>query len=91
MRSKSQTAWETAARCATLAQEADNSEEREYYSRLHDGGDPTVWIGGIRIDLMPKETDSCAALCFCHAPLGAGETPVAESLAQLNMRKRLPK
>jgi hypothetical protein len=36
MRSKSQTAWETAARCATLAQEADNSEEREYYARLHD-------------------------------------------------------
>jgi hypothetical protein len=28
MRSKSQTAWETAARCAALAQEADNSEER---------------------------------------------------------------
>jgi hypothetical protein len=30
MRSKSQTAWETAARCATLAQEADDQEEREY-------------------------------------------------------------
>src|SRR5213079_269115 len=36
MRSKSQTAWETAARCATLAQEADNSEEREHYTRLRD-------------------------------------------------------
>jgi DNA integrity scanning protein DisA with diadenylate cyclase activity len=35
-RTKSQTAWETAARCAALAQEADNSEEREYYARLHD-------------------------------------------------------
>jgi len=28
MRSKSQTAWETAARCATLAQEANDPEER---------------------------------------------------------------
>ena len=36
MRSKSQAAWETAARCAALAQEADNSEEREHYVRLHD-------------------------------------------------------
>jgi len=36
MRSKSQTAWETAARWAALAQEADNSEEREYYARVHD-------------------------------------------------------
>jgi len=35
MRSKSQTAWETATKCATLAQEADNPEEREYYARLH--------------------------------------------------------
>jgi hypothetical protein len=36
MRSKGQTAWETAARCAALAQEADNPEEREHYVRLHD-------------------------------------------------------
>jgi len=35
MRSKSQTAWETATKCAALAQEAANSEEREYYVRLH--------------------------------------------------------
>jgi hypothetical protein len=34
MRSKSQAAWETAARCATLAQEADDPQEREYYARL---------------------------------------------------------
>jgi hypothetical protein len=39
MRSKSQTAWETAARCATLAQEADNPQEREHYARLRD-----AWI-----------------------------------------------
>jgi hypothetical protein len=39
MRSKSQTAWETAARCATLAQEADDPEERERYTRLRD-----AWI-----------------------------------------------
>src|SRR5262249_27526534 len=39
MRSKSQTAWETAARCAALAQEADDSQEREHYGRLRD-----AWI-----------------------------------------------
>src|SRR5437870_3519430 len=32
MRSKSQTAWETAGRCA--AQEANDPEEREHYTRL---------------------------------------------------------
>jgi len=36
MRSKSQAAWETAARCATLAQEASDPEEREHYARLRD-------------------------------------------------------
>ena len=36
MQSKSQTAWETAARCAMLAQEAYDQEEREYYVRLRD-------------------------------------------------------
>jgi hypothetical protein len=36
MRSKSQTAWETAGRCAMLAQEANDPEEREHYSRLRD-------------------------------------------------------
>jgi hypothetical protein len=36
MRSKSQTAWETAARCAALAQETDDPEEREHYTRLND-------------------------------------------------------
>jgi hypothetical protein len=39
MRSKSQTAWKTAARYATLAQESDDSEEREHYTRLRD-----AWI-----------------------------------------------
>jgi hypothetical protein len=39
MRSKSQTAWETAAKCATLAQEADDPQEREHYVRLRD-----AWI-----------------------------------------------
>jgi hypothetical protein len=39
MRSKSQTAWEMAARCATLAQEADDPQEREHYARLRD-----AWI-----------------------------------------------
>ena len=39
MRSKSQAAWETAARCATLAQEADDLQEREHYARLRD-----AWI-----------------------------------------------
>src|SRR5919204_2955920 len=36
MRSKSQAAWETAARCATLAQESDDPQEREHYVRLRD-------------------------------------------------------
>jgi hypothetical protein len=36
MTSKSQTAWETAAKCATLAEEATDSEEREYYIRMRD-------------------------------------------------------
>jgi hypothetical protein len=39
MRSKSQTAWETAARCAALAQETDDPQEREHYTRLRD-----AWI-----------------------------------------------
>jgi hypothetical protein len=39
MRTKSQVAWETAARCATLAQEADDPQEREHYARLRD-----AWI-----------------------------------------------
>jgi hypothetical protein len=39
MRSKSQAAWETAARCATLALEADDPKEREHYARLRD-----AWI-----------------------------------------------
>jgi len=39
MRSKSQAAWETAARRAALAQEADDPQEREYYARMRD-----AWI-----------------------------------------------
>jgi hypothetical protein len=39
MRSKSDTAWRTAARMAALAEEADNAEEREHYTRLRD-----AWI-----------------------------------------------
>ena len=39
MRSKSQTAWETAARCATLAQQANDPDEREHYTRLQE-----AWI-----------------------------------------------
>jgi hypothetical protein len=36
MRSTSQIAWEAAARCATLAQEADDALECEHYERLRD-------------------------------------------------------
>ena len=36
MRTKSQGAWETVARCAALAQEADDPQEREHYERLRD-------------------------------------------------------
>jgi hypothetical protein len=39
MRFKSQAAWQTAAKCATLAQEADDPQEREYYARLRN-----AWI-----------------------------------------------
>jgi hypothetical protein len=39
MRSKTQAASETAAKCATLAAEADDPHEREYYARLRD-----AWI-----------------------------------------------
>ena len=39
MGSKSETAWRTAARLATLAEEADDAEEREYYTRMRD-----AWI-----------------------------------------------
>jgi hypothetical protein len=46
MRSKSQAAWETAARCATLAQEADDPQEREYYARMRDAW-ITLWRKGV--------------------------------------------
>ena len=39
MRSKRQAAWETAARCAALTEEADDPHERKYYVRLRD-----AWI-----------------------------------------------
>jgi hypothetical protein len=39
MRLKSDTAWRTAARMAALAEEADDAEEREHYTRLRD-----AWI-----------------------------------------------
>jgi hypothetical protein len=39
MGSKSDTAWQTAARLAALAEEADDDGEREYYIRMRD-----AWI-----------------------------------------------
>jgi hypothetical protein len=48
MQSKSQTAWQTAAQCATLAQEANDPEEREHYTRLRD-----AWIT-LAIDVSPS-------------------------------------
>jgi hypothetical protein len=39
MRSKSQVAWETATKCATLAEKADDLLEREHYARLRE-----TWI-----------------------------------------------
>jgi hypothetical protein len=36
MTNKSQTAWETAAKCATRAEEAADAEEREYYIKMRD-------------------------------------------------------
>jgi hypothetical protein len=56
MGSKSDIAWKTAARMAALAEEADNDEEREYYTRMRD-----AWITlANRCEYMPisdvKET-----------------------------------
>jgi hypothetical protein len=34
--SEAQTAWETAARCAALAQETADPHEREHYERMRD-------------------------------------------------------
>ena len=39
-RAKAESAWRMAARCAALAQKADQHEEREYYVRMRD-----AWIG----------------------------------------------
>ena len=39
MRAKRETAWETAAKCATLAKEADDPQEREFFARMRD-----AWI-----------------------------------------------
>jgi hypothetical protein len=39
MRSKSDSAWRTAARLAALAEESDTQEEREHFARLRD-----AWI-----------------------------------------------
>ena len=36
MESEAQTAWETAARCAALAQETADPHEREHYERMRD-------------------------------------------------------
>ena len=36
---KSDTAWQTAARIAAMAEEADDPEEREYFMRMRD-----AWI-----------------------------------------------
>jgi len=39
-RTKAESAWRVAARCAALAREADEKEEREYYVKMRD-----AWIG----------------------------------------------
>jgi hypothetical protein len=49
MESKSDTAWQTAARLAALAEEADDDEEREYFVRMRD-----AWITlANRCEFMP--------------------------------------
>jgi hypothetical protein len=56
LRSKSETAWATAARCAALAYEADDAQEREHYTRMRD-----AWITlANRCELLdvPDVTDS---------------------------------
>ena len=56
MRTKSQAAWEAAARFAALAQETDEPLEREHYTRLRD-----AWITlAKRCEsfILPDVTDS---------------------------------
>ena len=52
MRSKRDTAWETAAKCAVLAKEADGPQEREYYVRMRD-----AWI------ILPVAIMALSAMC----------------------------
>jgi hypothetical protein len=56
MRSKSQPAWKTAAKCAMLAEQADNAEERELFTKMRD-----AWItlaNRCEFLVFPDVTDS---------------------------------
>jgi hypothetical protein len=75
MRSKSQIAWETAARCATLAQEADDPQEREHYARLRD-----AWT------TLAKRCEPLGglffALAFTRERMSAGHLPQSSSASR---------
>jgi hypothetical protein len=62
MGSMSDVAWQTAARLAALAEEADDDEEREYYIRMRD-----TWVTlanrceFLPIDVAAEEQDSAVS------------------------------
>src|SRR5262249_53656724 len=72
MRSKSDTAWRTAARMAALAEEADDVEEREHYTRLRDAWSHSRIDASFSPSLMwPKTRLGFAQSCSS----GRGATP----------------
>jgi hypothetical protein len=68
MRPNAENAWRTAARCATLAQEADEKEEREFYLKMRD-----AWIAlGNRCQFLDVGGDEPATI---GGPAGAVPSP----------------
>jgi hypothetical protein len=76
-RTKAESAWRVAARCAALAREADGHEEREYYVKMRD-----AWIGlGNRCQFFDLPDARRAVAPTGRTPGGkAFRHPVNESL-----------
>src|SRR5215470_17413057 len=78
MRSKRDTAWETAAKCAMLAKEADDPQEREYYVRMRD-----AWITlANRCEFIefPDVTEKAASPSFSRCrPISTMEATTLDS------------
>ena len=56
MRSKRDTAWETAAKCEALVKETDDAQEREHYARMRDAW--TTLANRCEFYSVPDVTDS---------------------------------